>query len=288
MNDIFVGIACYNRPDGLRATIRCMREQTHQEWTALICDNASPDPRVQQIAQQAVASDSRFQYHRHSENIGATANFRYSVARCNRPCFMWASDDDLWHPDFMKKNLECLHRSTDAQLAFCSVEVINIDGKMRFPLHGFSRFTSRGERKTDLIRYLKDPENRGKANLFYSLFRTEALQSCIDECWDDAHSNAYAADNVFLFSFLCRNSMIAHDEVHLFKRQPTTKTRRIDWRHPRSYRVTEPHELESYIQRHRTVAPTLEFADLAETIIRRRQSQRLVYRIPGINRLLPD
>lgn len=288
MDGIFVGIACYNRPDGLQDTVRCLRQQTHQNWTALICDNASPDPRVQQIAEQAVAEDARFRYQRHPRNLGASENFRYSAQQSDQPFFMWASDDDLWHPDFMKTNLQCLSESPSAQLAFCSVQVINQFGRVLFSCDPFSRLSSTGDRRADLVRYLDEPEKAGKANLFYSLFRTSALQSVVAACWDAAHEDPCGADNVFVFAFLCRHAMVAHDALHLSKRQPTTKKRKIHWRHPRSYRAVKPQDLESYIARHRAVASSSEFAELADSIIRRRQSERYLYRIPVVHRWLPD
>src|SRR6056297_1762705 len=73
---IFVGIPCYNRPQGLADTIRCLREQTHQNWKALICDNASPLSEVENIARQAAREDDRIHYHRHESNLGSIENFR--------------------------------------------------------------------------------------------------------------------------------------------------------------------------------------------------------------------
>ena len=47
---VFVGVPCYNRPAGLQNAIRCLQQQTHQKWTALISDNASPDPEMRAVA----------------------------------------------------------------------------------------------------------------------------------------------------------------------------------------------------------------------------------------------
>ena len=48
------------------------------------CDNASPDPRVAEVAQQAAAEDSRVIYHRHPENLGSIENFRYAARQSDR------------------------------------------------------------------------------------------------------------------------------------------------------------------------------------------------------------
>jgi len=283
---IFVGIPCYNRAQGLADTIRCLRQQTHRNWKALICDNASPDPGVAKIARQAAAADDRILYHRHEQNLGSIANFRFAAAQSDRPLFMWASDDDLWHPEFMATNSQLLRTNPDAQLAFGSVNIINAHDHVLFSIERFSRFCSTGNRLYDVQTYLEDPEKSGKANMFYSLFRTTALQQCIEECWDNAYEREYAGDYVFLFSFFCRYPVVTHDACHLFKRQPTSATRKIHWRHPRSYRAMKARELESYIARHRRVAPNDAIADLAESIIRRRQAERWKYAIPGMHRFL--
>ena len=286
-DEIFVGIPCYNRADGLADTLRCLQSQTHTHWKALVCDNASPEPGVGEVARQVAADDNRVIYHRHPRNLGSIENFRFAARQSDRPFFMWASDDDLWHPEFMTTNLQQLQANSDAQLAFGSVEIINEQDEVLFEIERFSRFRSTGHRIEDVRRYLEDPEKRGKANMFYSLFRTESLQQCIDECWDNAFENEYAGDYVFLFAFFCRYAVATHDAIHLSKRQPTRAKRKIHWRHPRSYRAMKAREMESYIERHRLVAPNEEFAEMAESIIRRRQSERWKYAIPVVNRFLP-
>ncbi len=286
-DEIFVGLPCYNRPDGLQDTIRCMRAQTHQNWTLLISDNASPDPRVMSICQQAAADDDRIRFHRHAENLGAAGNFHFAASQGDKPFFMWASDDDLWHPEFMTANLELLRRWPRADMAMSSVDILNLDDRRILQCEGFSRFTSSGEQPRDIEFFLNDPEKLGKANLVYGLFRTDSLRAAIDEIWEQAEWYSFGGDVVFLFGFLCRFSMVGHDAFHLHKRQPTRKGRKVRWRHPRSYRVTKSSEFESYVERHRRVAPNPQWADLAETILRRRQSQRFVYSVPFLYHCLP-
>ena len=283
---IVVGIPCYNRPHGLQETIRCLQAQTFQDWRGVICDNASPDPRVAEIGEDAARRDPRFRYHRHPTNLGAIANFHFAAHVETAEFFMWGSDDDLWRPQFMETNLRLLEHHPQTALAFCAVESINRDGEVLFRLPSFAPLSSRGNSREDLQRYLEAPEKCGKANLIYGLFRTPALRDCLERDWEIACTNFYAADLVFLFALVCRYSIVAHDAYHFSKRQPTGARRKIRWRHPRSYRVAKGSELESYIARLRAVSPTPEIADLVEQSVRRRQRERWLYLLPQAWRLL--
>ena len=174
-------------------------------------------------------------------------------------------------------------------MAFCTIDTLNLDDRIIYQYPGFSKFTSSGERFQDAVFFLNEPEKLGKANLIYGLFRTSALQACIDEVWGDAYSEGgYAGDVVFNFSFVCRYPIVAHDAYHLHKRQPTHARHRYFWRHPRSYRATKQRYFESYLKRCQKVAPTKEMAEAAESILRRRQSlrQRSWYSIPLLPRFL--
>src|SRR5262245_18536823 len=122
---VFIAIPCYNRPAGLQRTIACMQGQTHRNWTALICDNASPDPGVREIAEKACETDKRFTYHRQPSNLGAVANFRFGAERGDCPYFVWASDDDLWESNFIETCLGMLLRRPDAAMAFGTVNNIH-------------------------------------------------------------------------------------------------------------------------------------------------------------------
>ncbi len=277
---VFIGIPCYNRPYGLLDTIRCLQQQTHTGWTALICDNASPDPLVRQIAEKTCQEDSRFRYFCQATNVGPAANFHHVAMQASEPLFMWASDDDLWHPDFISTNLQQLKMAPEAHMSFCTVDVINQSGEVLFACPGFSRFSSTGQLRHDVAAFLEDPEKQGKANLIYGLFRTHSVQTCIRECWDDAFQNFYGADFVFVFGFICRYAIVAHDAIHMHKRQPTNARFRLHWRHPRSYRVTPGREFESYVARCRKVAPAIDLANTAEAVLRRRQAERFLYLLP--------
>jgi glycosyltransferase involved in cell wall biosynthesis len=283
---VFIGIPCYKRHEGLANTVRCLQQQTHANWSAVIYDNASPNDEMRRVTESVCESDSRIRCFRHPENIGAAANFHFAAMQADAPYFMWASDDDQWHPEFIATNLQLLNKSPSAQMSFGTIDVINVFGDVLFRCPGFSRFCSSGNIKSDAENYLEDPEALGKANLIYGLYRTPAIQACVEAYWNRAFARFYGGDFVFLYAFLCRHPIVAHDEVHMRKRQPTRAKTKRHWRHPRSYRVSRSTEFEAYLQRFRDVAPNDTLADLAERILRRRQKERFYYYVPFLATML--
>lgn len=275
---MFVGIPCYNRPDGLMRTIKCMQAQTHQNWTGLISDNASTDPRVAEIGIAAAAEDPRIGYVRQERNIGAAANFRFVAEKAGAPFFMWASDDDLWEPEYIETLLGLLSSRSDCQMAFASIDNINRDGVSYRSYPGFSRLNSGDDRLEDARRYINDPEIMGKANLIYGIFRTKALLNSIADFWEIADLNAHGGDVAFLFGFIARYPVIGTDEVLLHKRVPTDKTSYRLRFHPRSYFVPR-RSFRGYLTRHASVAPDEEIRALVRRSFKKRLVEKYLYRV---------
>jgi glycosyltransferase involved in cell wall biosynthesis len=253
--NVFIGIPCYNRSAGLQRTIDCLVSQTHRNWTALISDNASPDPGVMDVAKRACDADKRFTYHCQPSNVGAAANFRFVAERADAPYFMWASDDDIWEPNFIDTCLGLLVQQPAAAMAFGTIDNINQQGAVIRTYPGFSRFTSDASHAVNAWRFLRDPEIMGKANLIYGLYRTDALQRSIADVWDAAGFDRWGGDMVFLFGFLCRYPIVASDEVILHKRSDTREGELVLEEHPRSY-FLEKNLYASYRARYIAMAPT--------------------------------
>lgn len=276
-DDVFIAIPCYNRPAGLQHTIACLQRQTHSNWRALICDNGSPDPGVREIAEKACETDRRLTYHRHPDNVGAVANFRFGAERADGAYFMWASDDDLFEPNFIETCLAMLARRPDAAMAFGTVDNINRAGSVIRTLPGFSRLSSGMSRYEDARRFVRDPEIMGKANLIYGLYRTGALTRSIGEFWDAAGLGEWGGDMVFMYGFVCRHPVVVVDDVLLHKRVETDAETSAPSRHPKSYFVPRS-EYASYVERHAAVAPAPEFARLARATLRLRRLESIVFK----------
>jgi hypothetical protein len=103
---------------------------------------------------------------------------------------------------------------------FCQADRIDETGE---PVPGylplFSRMASTGNKRRDVARFLMAPE-RGKAFLFYSLFRRGALPGAADVL--RAVPNMRGADHIFIYAFICRHD-IAIDGALLFHKRQQSK-----------------------------------------------------------------
>jgi glycosyltransferase involved in cell wall biosynthesis len=266
---VAIGLPTYNRPDLLRKAVESLQAQTHSDLDILISDNASPDARVQTTVEELAERDPRIQYLRRARNEGAAANFKAVLRDADAPYFMWASDDDLWDPHFVERCLGLLETNLEAQMAFGSVDNVNLDGVVVRTYPGFSRHSSTGDRSADLLRFVAEPEILGKANLIYGLYRTAALKAVVEACWDNAGFDRWSGDAVLVFAFINRHSIVVIDDVLLHKRVPTTSSEPLRMRDPNTYLVLPQHLL-SFVRRHQAVAPDAGMASMIARAFRRR------------------
>ncbi len=107
---VSIGLPTYNRPELLSLVLDCFRGQSFGDFELIISDNTSPSADVRRLCERYAAQDSRFRYVRQPLNQGAEKNFWFVYDQANAPLFMWASDDDLWPPDFLEKAVDALEK----------------------------------------------------------------------------------------------------------------------------------------------------------------------------------
>ncbi len=161
---VSIGLPTYNRPELLALVLDCFRRQTFTDFELIVSDNASPNPKVQELCERYVQKDSRFRYVRQPANQGPERNFWFVFDQARAPLFLWASDDDLWPVDFLEKGAAALDVNRGASAWFCQVVNINADGEVVRSYPSFKRFQSSTLKSIDLVRFLWEPEIMGKAN----------------------------------------------------------------------------------------------------------------------------
>lgn len=280
---VSIALPTYNRPDSLAEAIRCFEAQTYPEWELTIFDNCSPNPQVAEVAQAACRRDQRIQYVRRPENVGASENFRLAAIEVNRPFFMWASDDDFWEPSFIATLMKLLQDRPDCAAAGCNIDNVNRSGRVfrRYP--PISRLKIDGATHERIRAFIADPEILGKANLFYCIFRTEALQDAIRQIWADSCRQPHGADVVFLLGFLARHRIVTTDDVLLHKRIFTDKTSYRLRRDPRTYFVPL-RQYRGYRNRMLSVVGDEAQRELVRSALRERLIGKYLYRLPGLAR----
>ena len=130
MARISVGVPVYNGANYLQAALASLLSQSFEDLEIIIADNASTDS-TEQIAREAAAADSRVSYHRHADNIGAAANFNFTLEQSSSDYFMWSPHDDIRHPLFVERALAAFNENPAAASVFSRAASIDSEGKQR-------------------------------------------------------------------------------------------------------------------------------------------------------------
>jgi len=104
---VSVGVPVFNGEKFLKNRLNSILSQTLTDLELIISDNASTD-NTQKICEEYAKKDNRIQYIRHSINMGPIWNFNFVLQQAKSEFFVWAAADDIWNPDFLKKNIEIL------------------------------------------------------------------------------------------------------------------------------------------------------------------------------------
>jgi hypothetical protein len=173
---ITVGIPCYARPDLLDRTLTAIRRQTHRDLELVVSDNASPGTEVAAVVDRHAREDRRVRPFRQPQNRGPLANFEFVLRQAQGELFMWAADDDDWEPWFVERC--CARLAAEPGLAGVTTEARYLDPATKAPLPMFLEGRAfydpygGGSRVARLVHAVES----GYGNLFYSVFRTEALR----------------------------------------------------------------------------------------------------------------
>jgi len=212
---VSVGIPTHNRPEGLRRTLECITTQTCRDLEILVSDNGSSGHATRDVVESFMAGDPRVSYHRSSTNEGPVANFRRVLERAAGKYFMWAADDDLWDERFVAAGVTCLEREPSFDAWFPSIVNIDSFDHVIRDYPSFVRFTSTGNKRRDVYRFLREPEVMGKANLIYSLYRLDKFKRQFEVFMLD---DGWGSDMCFVLSFISRQDIKCDDEVLFRKR----------------------------------------------------------------------
>ncbi|TDW23486.1 glycosyltransferase family 2 protein [Kribbella kalugense] len=145
-----VGLPVYNGEKYLADSLDALLGQSYGEFDLIISDNASTDS-TEEICRQYLAKDSRLSYLRQPVNIGATPNHNYVFEQSHSELFKWASYDDLYGKDLLKRCIEALDDDPYLVLAHAYEAIIDAAGEIvlevEYPLdtanpHAPDRFRS--------------------------------------------------------------------------------------------------------------------------------------------------
>jgi glycosyltransferase involved in cell wall biosynthesis len=205
---VSIGMPVYNGEKFIEQALDCLLEQTFTDFELIISDNASTDA-TESICRNYANRDSRIKYFRQDENLGALRNFQFVLDESVGEYFMWAACDDKWHIDWIASLYKKLELTKNSAVFG---KLIQIDEFSRVIPHPATtnQFHFSGSVVNRKISFFLEFEGKGKANLFYCLFKRKNLENI--------NFLEYEQDYYALFDLLNNVSFLSIDDVFLYKR----------------------------------------------------------------------
>jgi glycosyltransferase involved in cell wall biosynthesis len=218
---VSVGVPTFNRPRGLEHTLTCLCAQTYENLEILVSDNGSPGEIVQKIIHSFERKDSRIKNVSSPENRGAAWNFERLLDLSAGDYFMWAADDDSWEPGFVSTLMCSLQGRDSAVLAFCDMDVYEIDGSLSTQYCPFYPSFAAFEASSTFQRlraYMLQPPILGKANIIYGIHRKSILVESMRRYF---YSPAWGSDMLLMAEVLSRGSFVLSSNKLYHKAMPS-------------------------------------------------------------------
>lgn len=181
---VTIGIATYNRPDYLYFSLKSIINQKYKNIKIIISDNSEDNRNNLTIINEFI--DSRVNYYHHKKNIGSISNFNFLLKKSKNDFFMFASDDDIWHPNFIEECLEKFSASSDSLIAV-TTEAIYFSNNRKFPFFREGKNFYQNSNLLNKLDRIKLIIKNCYGNQFYSIFRRDALFDKRGKTWFDKH-----------------------------------------------------------------------------------------------------
>lgn len=128
-----IGLPVYNGEEYLAEALDALLDQTYTDFELIISDNASTDGTAE-ICLKYAARDDRIRYVRQPENLGAAGNHNAVFIESRGELFKWASHDDLYGRDLLRRCIEALDADPGIVLAHSWQAIIDGDGRVVLPV----------------------------------------------------------------------------------------------------------------------------------------------------------
>ena len=219
---VSIGLPVFNGERTLRRTIDSLLAQTCEDLELIITDNASTDS-TESICAEYAGRDHRVRYHRHAANLGHVASMNHLFELSSADYFMWATDEDLWAPDYVQSCIEVLGQSEEILLAGTWGEFVDsASGQLIFTDEGCSTVgLPPGER----FKRHKAAIHSGSyaALLFHGVYRRESLGEVMP-VW-----NLVLTDQLLLARLSLLGEFQVVPKVLMTKRRRNTPKRYEEW-----------------------------------------------------------
>ncbi len=170
---VVLGLPLFGDHEHVRPAVESLLGQTHPGVFIVVCDDGGGTR--EDLGD--LLEHPRVAYRRNESHLGLVGNWRqvFELSRTlhpDAPYFAWASDHDLWHPEWAGWLAGALERTPRAVLAFADAGRIGIDG----PPPPDRVVETAATSPLDRLRVSYDHLAAG--DMVYGLFRAAALERC--------------------------------------------------------------------------------------------------------------
>ena len=211
-----IGLPVYNGEEYLAESFDALLGQTYEDFELIVSDNASTDG-TQDICRQYAEKDSRIRYLRLPRNIGATPNHNHVFAESRGELFKWASHDDLYARDLLRRCVQALDERPEVFLAHTGQAVIDGDGRVKVP-YEYTLATDSPHPAERFRSLLFEPGGDD----FYGVMRADVLRRV--KPLDSYHH----ADRTFVAELTLHGPFHQVPEVLYFRRDHPTRAERAN------------------------------------------------------------
>ncbi len=211
-----IGLPVYNGEEYLAESLEALLGQTYEDFELVISDNASTDG-TEDICRRYAKQDPRIRYIRLPRNIGAAPNHNHVFTECRGELFKWASHDDLYARDLLKRCVEALDERPDVILAHSDQAVIDGDGKVTVP-YAYTLATGSPHAPERFRSLLFEPGGDD----FYGVMRADVLRRV------KPHDSYHHADRTFVAEITLHGPFHQVPELLYFRRDHPTRAERAN------------------------------------------------------------
>ncbi len=205
---VTVGLIAYNRDTLIGKSIRSLLSQSYSNIELIISNDASSD-QTDKICRNLAKKDKRITYYQQKKNLGLAHNSNFVLQKARGKYFMWASDDDLWHKDFIKTLVNLLEENKHTVLAMSNYYLFK-DGYRQYVKFKFKKTTT----GFPLVKnYLLHP-----TLLIWGIFRTDVLKQAGGFHTDSRPFLHKGSDALTVFRLLLKGNLAYSRKTLLYKR----------------------------------------------------------------------
>lgn len=179
--DVHIGISAYNSSRTIERTIQSLLNQNYSSWKATIIDANSTDNTIE-ICERYAALDNRIQILPTQQPCTWRNNALRHLDLAEGEFFMWLDADDFLESNWLSIMVAELTREQSTIGAYGKLQAVDINSDLISHPSNLRKYWGVSS-KNSLLRlfcHFATPESLGRANLIYSVWRTNHLRKLVN------------------------------------------------------------------------------------------------------------